>query len=214
MLNSSFCFRNVLGLKSAEDWIFNLNIGNVMFLTPMDIKELEYPIERYHELNRDAMLEKIVLICCCYFCIATELRFLSADEDYSQLSELFTKQHSDMWHAQGAYISAYFLPNDWPLVDHFWTSYEKYHIKQRADERQFWTDLDQERSSTSSKNKLMFKKAKGKNHSRNCHEMLKKSKSGCYDKSAVTTLQKSRSFKLLNSPYEKSLKIKPNKQNL
>ena len=112
LLNSSFYFRNVLGLKSAEDWIFNLNIGNVMFLTPMDIKELEYPIERYHELNRDAMLEKIVLICCCYFCIATELRFLSADEDYSRLSELFTKQHSDMWHAQGAYISAYFLPND------------------------------------------------------------------------------------------------------
>ena len=56
-------YRNSLGVKSKEDWIFNLNIGNVMFLSPMENGELDYPVDRFHELNKDAMLEKIVLTC-------------------------------------------------------------------------------------------------------------------------------------------------------
>lgn len=34
-------------------------------------------LETYHELARDSLLEKIVLICVSYFCIATEMRFLA-----------------------------------------------------------------------------------------------------------------------------------------
>ena len=34
-------------------------------------------LEGYHELARDSMLEKIVLICVAYFCISTEMRFLA-----------------------------------------------------------------------------------------------------------------------------------------
>lgn len=55
-------FRNSLGIKHTEDWIFNLNIGNVMFLAKMDEDELNYPTDRYHELNKDALLEKLILI--------------------------------------------------------------------------------------------------------------------------------------------------------
>jgi len=62
-----FNFRNSLGLKHAEDWIFNLNIGNVMFLSKMDDDELNYPRDRFHELNKDAMLEKLVLMSTCFF---------------------------------------------------------------------------------------------------------------------------------------------------
>lgn len=69
--------RNILGLKSQDDWIFNLNIGNVMHLTPMNTDELSAKLERTHELGKDAMLEKIILFVVSFFCVGTELRFLS-----------------------------------------------------------------------------------------------------------------------------------------
>lgn len=63
-----------------NDWIFNLNIGNVMHLSPMNLDELHSKLEITHELNRDAMLEKIVLITVSYFCLGTELRFIANSE--------------------------------------------------------------------------------------------------------------------------------------
>ena len=69
--------RNILGVKHQEDWIFNLNIGNVMHLAAMSLDELSYPTELSHELNKDAMLEKIILVCTAYFCLGTEYRFLA-----------------------------------------------------------------------------------------------------------------------------------------
>jgi hypothetical protein len=68
--------RNSLGLKHNDDWIFNLNIGNVMHLSLMGTEELNSKLENSHELCKDSMLEKIVLICVSYFCIGTEMRFL------------------------------------------------------------------------------------------------------------------------------------------
>jgi hypothetical protein len=64
--------RNILGVKHQEDWIFNLNIGNVMHLAAMALDELSFPTELSHELNKDAMLEKIILVCTAYFCLGTE----------------------------------------------------------------------------------------------------------------------------------------------
>jgi len=80
--------RNNLGVKQQDDWIYNLNIGNVMHLSLMGTDELspinskpdekpeENSFETSHELCKDAMLEKIVLISVGYFCIATEMRFI------------------------------------------------------------------------------------------------------------------------------------------
>lgn len=72
--------RTILGVKgdSQDDWIFNLNIGNVMHLLPMSLEELNLHIDNSHELSRDAMLEKIILCSVSYFCVGTELRFLSS----------------------------------------------------------------------------------------------------------------------------------------
>jgi hypothetical protein len=64
--------RNILGVKHSEDWIYNLNIGNVMHLAGMTLDELCYPEELTHELHKDAMLEKIILVCTAYFCLGTE----------------------------------------------------------------------------------------------------------------------------------------------
>jgi len=49
-----------------------------MHLSPMNLDEIHTKLEITHELNRDAMLEKIVLISVAYFCLGTELRFMAS----------------------------------------------------------------------------------------------------------------------------------------
>ena len=75
--------RNKLGLKSNEDWIYNLNIGNVMLLSPLSFDDLHCSFildnvsrRSNQELSKDMLLEKIVLLVVSYFSIGTEMRFL------------------------------------------------------------------------------------------------------------------------------------------
>ena len=73
-----------------------------------------------HELSRDAMLNKIVLLTVAYFCVGTELRFMSQQGD--NMSTEY-KRRSEMWHAQALEASARYLPSDCPLVAHVITNY-------------------------------------------------------------------------------------------
>src|ERR1700733_4975204 len=102
--------RNVLGLRHSEDWIFNLNIGNVMHLSLMGVEELNAKLETTHELCKDSMLEKIVLISTSYFCIGTEMRFLMSKTHNSNSFMGFTKKDSEVFHAKAMHISNLFLP--------------------------------------------------------------------------------------------------------
>lgn len=74
-------------------------------------------MDNSHELSRDAMLEKIILLTVSYFCVGTELRFLnnnsnSADDKIDPLNKSQKdkmveqererkkkKELSEMWHA-------------------------------------------------------------------------------------------------------------------
>lgn len=67
--------RNALGVKDHNNWIYNLNIGNVMNLTPMNSDELNSTYDVFQELSKDTMLEKIILYVVAYFCVGTEIRF-------------------------------------------------------------------------------------------------------------------------------------------
>jgi len=73
--------KTILGVKDVDDWIFNLNIGNVMHLLPMSLEELNLHVDNSHELSRDAMMEKIILLTVSCFCVGTELRFLCNTRD-------------------------------------------------------------------------------------------------------------------------------------
>ncbi|CAI2377792.1 unnamed protein product [Moneuplotes crassus] len=200
--SKGFAIRNSLGLQHSEDWIFNLNIGNVMFLAKMEDDELNYPTDRYHELNKDALLEKLILICSCYFCVATELRFLAMNKEIVKKDPSISSAHSDMWHAQGAFIAANFLPENCPLVDHLITSYDKYHLKYRKEDlavsKKSFESLKSKEKKTIIKSKLLFKKPKtSKQSERN-----------------ESTLGKSKSIKLLNLYVEKTNNIFPKKLQL
>jgi len=64
-----------------------------MHLSPMNSDELSAKLEKSHELNKDSMLEKIILFVVSFFCVGTELRFLSAKESETGSS----KKDSEMW---------------------------------------------------------------------------------------------------------------------
>jgi len=51
-----------------------------MHLLPMSLEELNLYLDNSHELSRDAMLEKIILLTVSYFCVGTELRFIHSSE--------------------------------------------------------------------------------------------------------------------------------------
>jgi len=67
--------RNTLGVRTKDDWIFNLNIGNVMQLNCLQTEELNTVVDKTHEFSKDAMLEKVVLITSAYFCMSMEIKF-------------------------------------------------------------------------------------------------------------------------------------------
>jgi hypothetical protein len=104
----------------------------------MSLEELNLHIDNSHELSRDAMLEKIILLSVSYFCVGTELRFLSGaagnvkekKPSYSEFGEVekgYTKADSEMWHAMALEAAGTFLPSECPLVSHVIVSYQKHH---------------------------------------------------------------------------------------
>lgn len=126
--------KTVLVTQEEDDWIFNLNIGNVMHLQPLCTEEMNLHIDNSHELSRDAMLQKIILLTVSYFCVGTELRFLNnTSEDKNRAGSTMDrekrlkKEQSEMWHAQALEASARFLPSECPLVAHVITNYQKHH---------------------------------------------------------------------------------------
>lgn len=64
-----------MGIKTKDDWIFHLNIGNVMQINSLQTEELNLVIDKTHEFSKDAMLEKVVLISSAYFCMSMEMKF-------------------------------------------------------------------------------------------------------------------------------------------
>lgn len=52
----------------------------------MNLEELNLHVDNSHEISRDAMLEKIILLSVSYFCVGTELRFLSSPKEDNKKS--------------------------------------------------------------------------------------------------------------------------------
>ena len=113
--------RSLLGLKSKSDWIFNVNIGNVMHLTPLCLQDLAISPQNAHEIYRDALYEKVIMLAISYFSLATECRFKHSEEN----GEL-ERCESKYWHKAAVEFVCMFLPSDCPLVGHVVSSYERH----------------------------------------------------------------------------------------
>jgi len=83
--------QKILSNDQPNDWLNYLNIGNIMFLSSLNLEDLDLESESKFELLRDAMVEKvtliyffiikIVMLTVSYFCIATELKVLKKIEN-------------------------------------------------------------------------------------------------------------------------------------
>jgi len=146
--------RSLLGVVPQNDWIFGLNIGNIMQINPLTWNEFKTPGTRLAEITRDAMLEKLCLLVAAYFCIATELRFLhqSNAEVAAWLS-----QDEQFWHAKAVEISCAYLPNECPLVNHVLTSYQRHHPESESE-----SDSDPNDNPSTTQEQKLFKKVPSK----------------------------------------------------
>lgn len=122
--------RSVLGFLNQNEWVYQLNIGNIMQLQPISLKnDMLSQCRNECELSRDSFLEKIALLSVSYFCVSTEMRFiLQSREQY--LSSPIKRQReleSEYWHAKSLEIACSFLPSECPLLNHILLSYQKHH---------------------------------------------------------------------------------------
>lgn len=113
--------RHIFGSTiKKDDWIQLLNIGNIMFLSPLNYEDLDLESDPKYELLRDAILEKVVMLTVAYFCIATELRYLAADKGNN-------KTNGEFYHFKAVEFSSLFLPVSCPIVKHYIVSFYKHY---------------------------------------------------------------------------------------
>ena len=118
--------RNLLGFLSQSDWIWSLNIGNIMQISPLTMQDIYNTGSIEYEISRELVLEKICFLSVSYFCVSTELRFLVQLKD-SETDLEATRKESEFYHGRALEISCTFLPSECPLVNHILMSYNKHH---------------------------------------------------------------------------------------
>ena len=67
---------HILGYLNQNEWIQQMNIGNIMQITPFLMKDLLDLTRNELELTRESFLEKISFLAVSYFCVSTEIRFI------------------------------------------------------------------------------------------------------------------------------------------
>ena len=97
-------------MKNVDEWVEELDISNVMQLNPMNLSELESDLHNLHELQRDPIYEKLVLLVVTYFTMATECRLLKLEG-------------AQEWLSKAVYFGCKYLPRKCPLVDYCIESY-------------------------------------------------------------------------------------------
>ena len=123
--------RHILGFLNQTEWIQNLNIGNIMQISPIKLEDL-CQIRRNEEcLARESFLELVSFLIVGYFCASTEIRFIIQLKDEISKFVGFSVEkktsESELWHTMSLDIACSFLPSDCPLLNHILLSYQKHH---------------------------------------------------------------------------------------
>jgi hypothetical protein len=128
--------RVLLGYLNQSEWMYLLNIGNIMQITPLTVQDLHTTSKIEIELARDSIIEKISFLAVSYFCVSTELRFLVNLKENASVDPIQVKAESEYWHGKALDIACTFLPSESPLVSHIFSSYKKHHapVSQVIDE--------------------------------------------------------------------------------
>lgn len=68
--------KNILGYLNQSEWVYSLNIGNIMQISPLTLQDFLSQTAIQLELSREFILEKMCFLAVSYFCMGTEYRFL------------------------------------------------------------------------------------------------------------------------------------------
>ena len=69
--------KNLLGYLNQSEWIYSLNIGNIMQIAPLTMQDFMSANGALEiEMTREYVLEKLCFLAVSYFCMGTEFRFL------------------------------------------------------------------------------------------------------------------------------------------
>ena len=118
--------KNLLGYLNQSEWVYSLNIGNIMQISPLTLQDFLSCTSIQLELSREFILEKLCFLAVSYFCMGTEYRFLHQLKDKIQ-DQSFERKDSEYWHGKAVEMAISFLPSESPLVSHILMSYEKHH---------------------------------------------------------------------------------------
>lgn len=137
--------RSVLGFLNQQEWIANLNIGNIMQIQALQMKDFLNWNRDEVELSRDQFLEKLSILTVSYFCMSTEMRFLLQLRGSLMKPSIKHEKEleSEYWHAKALEMACTFLPSECPLLNHILLSYQKHHdpAKQPIREDEEATDM-------------------------------------------------------------------------
>ena len=119
--------RSILGFLNQNEWVYNLNIGNIMQIQPISQWDLLFVPKEEYELTRDSFLEKVSIVSVAYFCISTEQRFIIQDKSEEGWEAKQKEVESEFWHTKSLEVACTFLPSECPLLTHIMLGYKKHH---------------------------------------------------------------------------------------
>ena len=119
--------RNILGFLNQNEWVYNLNIGNIMQISSVSNVDLMQVPRTEYELTRESFLEKLTILSVAYFCTSTELRFIIQLKEDPSIDFERKEIESEYWHSKSLEIAWVFLPSECPLLNHILLSYQKHH---------------------------------------------------------------------------------------
>ena len=101
-----------------DDWIKTLKIDTIIYLSPLNYDDLDLDSDAKYELLRDSLLEKVIMLSVAYYCLSSELRFLSKDKNNKNTN-------GEYYLYNALYLSLLFLPPNSPIINYYMTSYYK-----------------------------------------------------------------------------------------
>ena len=104
--------RNLLGYLNQSDWIWSLNIGNIMQISPLTMQDIYTTSSMEYELSRELVLEKICFLAVSYFCVSTELRFIVQMKEDTSVDPILKRKESEYFHGKALEIACSFLPSE------------------------------------------------------------------------------------------------------
>lgn len=90
---------------NQNEWVYNLNIGNVMQISSVSHVDLMHAPRTEYELSREAFLEKITILSVAYFCTSTELRFILQVKEDPNIDVERKEIESEYWHAKSLEVA-------------------------------------------------------------------------------------------------------------